>query len=124
MPSAFPNRVPEDLCYNLSLAAASAARLVPAELQAKRFFVSGFVHGVGFRFFAARAANRLGVSGYVRNLRDARVEVYAIGAPDQLASLKAELKRGPFVASVEAVAEEPAEVIAGYSKGFAIEQTE
>jgi hypothetical protein len=49
------------------------------ETQAKRFFVSGMVQGVGFRFFAERTAASLGVGGYVKNLFDGRVEVYAIG---------------------------------------------
>ena len=94
-----------------------------AELLAKRFFVSGFVQGVGYRYFAVRAANQLGVSGYVRNLRDGRVEVYAVGRPDQLSAFKAELGKGPFVASVEQVSEDSAEVIAAYSHGFSIERS-
>jgi acylphosphatase len=97
---------------------------VPAELQAKRFYISGYVQGVGYRFFALRAANRLAVSGYVRNLRDGRVEVYAIGAPADLAALLAELRKGPLGASVDQVTEEPAEAIGRFSKGFTIEPTE
>jgi acylphosphatase len=50
--------------------------------QAKRFLVSGFVQGVGFRYFTENRAKRLGISGYVRNLRDGRVEAYAIGTPE------------------------------------------
>ncbi len=97
---------------------------MPAELLAKRFCVSGYVQGVGFRFFAVRAANRLGVSGFVRNIRGGQVEVYAIGAPEDLAALRAELRKGPLGASVDQVTEEPAELIARFSRGFAIEPTE
>ena len=79
---------------------------------------------MGYRFFALRAANRLGVSGYVRNLRDGRVEVYAIGAPEHLAELRAELRRGPFGVDIDEVTEDAAEVIPGYSRGFAIERSE
>ena len=55
---------------------------------AKRFFIRGRVQGVGFRYFAEHTAQSLGVSGYVRNLADGRVEVYAIGTSDQLAEFK------------------------------------
>ena len=79
------------------------------------------VQGVGYRFFAQRVAERLGLAGYVKNLRDGRVEVYAIGTTDQLHSLRAELERGPRAASVSTVAEEEAAVALPYSNGFGIE---
>ena len=79
------------------------------------------VQGVGFRFFARRHATRLGLGGYARNLADGRVEVYAVGTTGQLHSLAAELARGPSVASVERVEEEPAEVLEQHSRGFSIE---
>lgn len=40
-------------------------------------FYSGTVQGVGFRFTAEYVAHRLGVSGWVKNLRDGQVEVVA-----------------------------------------------
>jgi acylphosphatase len=88
--------------------------------QAKRFFVSGFVQGVGFRYFTQDVAQRLHLGGYVRNLRDGRVEVYAIGAPEQLATLRAELDRGPRFAGVNEVQEEDAPVDPQYAKEFVI----
>ncbi len=91
------------------------------QLQARRYWISGSVQGVGFRFFAVRAAQRIGVAGYTLNLRDGRVEVYAIGAPDQLAALHHELERGPRGAIVSGVAQEAADVVARYSDGFSIE---
>lgn len=66
------------------------------------------VQGVGYRYFAQRAAQRLGVAGYVRNLGDGRVEVYAIGDAGPLAQLRAELERGPRAAQVARVTEEEA----------------
>ena len=90
-------------------------------LQARRFYVSGMVQGVGYRFFAQRAAERLGIAGYVKNLRDARVEVYAIGSGEQLRALRAELERGPHAASIDAVEEETAEVLPRYAERFSIE---
>ena len=91
------------------------------ETNAKRFFVSGVVQGVGYRYFVERAARYLNLAGYVRNLRDGRVEAYAIGSAQSLASLRASLERGPLGASVSGVAEEPAAFEARFAQGFSIE---
>jgi acylphosphatase len=91
------------------------------ETLAKRFYVSGAVQGVGFRFFVEDVAARLGITGYVKNLFDGRVEVYAIGSADQLDTLKSELQRGPRMARVEQVTESNAEILSEYSHGFSIE---
>ena len=79
------------------------------------------VQGVGFRFFAQRAAEQLGVSGYVMNRRDGRVEVYAIGEAESLRSLHIELRHGPRGASVSDVTEEEAEILDEYAGSFTIE---
>ena len=92
------------------------------ETLAKRFCVSGAVQGVGFRFFVEGVARRLGVAGYVKNLFDGRVEVYAIGSAAQLDALKNELRRGPRMASVEDVTEDDAEILSEFSHGFSIER--
>jgi len=91
------------------------------ETEAKRFYVSGRVQGVGYRFFAERMAGGLGVGGYVRNLYDGRVEVYAIGSTEQLDALRSALQRGPRMADVEQVDEEDADFLRKYSNGFFIE---
>ena len=90
-------------------------------VQAKRYWISGSVQGVGFRFFAVRAAQRIGVAGYTRNLRDGRVEVYAVGELDQLTSLQRELERGPRGAIVSGVAVEDTRIDHRYADGFSIE---
>jgi len=89
--------------------------------QAKRYFVSGMVQGVGYRYFAQRAAQRLGVAGYVRNLADGRVEVYAVGDARMLGQLRAELERGPRAAQVSKVAEEEAAYDSEFARGFSVE---
>jgi acylphosphatase len=66
---------------------------------------------------------RLGLAGYVKNLDDGRVEVYAIGEREQLVALKKELERGPRAASVAEVAEEETEVEEKYAHGFTIEHS-
>lgn len=88
--------------------------------QAKRYFVSGNVQGVGYRYFTQRAAERLQLKGYTRNLPDGRVEVYAIGTPDQLARLRSALERGPWGASVSEVREEGATIDSNYAFNFVI----
>jgi acylphosphatase len=95
---------------------------VSEQKQARRFYVSGRVQGVGYRFFACRVAEEQGVTGYARNLRDGRVEVYAIGTEAQLRALLAELRRGPRHASVEAVGEAEAELLPRYAWHFSIDQ--
>lgn len=45
---------------------------------------AGHVQGVGFRYTVERIARRLRVTGYVRNLRDGRVEVVAEGPFDEI----------------------------------------
>ncbi len=91
-------------------------------MTARRYFISGYVQGVGYRFFAVRVAQRLGIAGFVRNLRDGRVEVYAIGDASQHEDLRLELERGPNAAQVSGVIEQDAEFVARYSDGFAIEE--
>ena len=86
--------------------------------KASRFFVTGRVQGVGFRFFAVGEAERLGLSGYVRNLRDGRVEAYAIGTPEQLAQFRARLEKGPRLSSVDFVAEQSADIDSRYTFDF------
>jgi acylphosphatase len=102
------------------LVSATISGFVTDAKQAKRFFVFGVVQGVGFRYFVQDAAERLHLSGYVRNLRDARVEVYAIGAPEQLAELRAALESGPRSARVSEVQEQRAAIDPRYAHEFTI----
>ena len=90
---------------------------------ARTYYVSGTVQGVGYRYFAQRVSIRLGLTGYAKNLSDGRVEVYVIGAEEQLVALKKELQRGPRAASVVEVTEEEAEVEEKYGHDFTIEHS-
>lgn len=96
-------------------------KCVVVETLAKQFFVSGRVQGVGFRFFVERTAASLGVNGYVRNLFDGRVEVYALGDAEKLEALRNALQRGPRMARVEKVEELDADVRREYANSFSIE---
>jgi len=55
-----------------------------AEFVRRQVFFSGRVQGVGFRYVTEAVASRFSVTGFVRNLRDGRVELVAEGAPDEL----------------------------------------
>jgi acylphosphatase len=93
------------------------------ENQARRFFVAGRVQGVGYRVFVQRVAEELDLRGFVRNRRDGRVEVFAMGEPEKLLLLRKELKKGPMMSDVSDVNEEPATVDTQYSKDFSVEYT-
>jgi acylphosphatase len=81
------------------------------ETKTRRFVVAGRVQGVGYRAFAARAAQSLKLRGGARNLEDGRVEVVATGPEPLLDRLESELRRGPAGARVSGVAvDEPARV--------------
>jgi acylphosphatase len=61
------------------------------------------VQGVGFRWFVARHARTLGLTGYARNLPNGSVEVVADGPEDALPALEELLRRGPASAQVDRV---------------------
>jgi acylphosphatase len=73
-------------------------------MRTVRILVSGRVQGVGFRAFAARQADRLGIDGWVRNLPDGRVEALAAGEDEGVAEFLEALRRGPVLARVAEVA--------------------
>lgn len=72
---------------------------------ARKFIISGMVQGVGFRFFTQRAAARHQVLGYVRNLKDGRVESLAEGDAQAVEDFKNELLAGPTYSKVEEIEE-------------------
>jgi acylphosphatase len=70
----------------------------------KHVFVSGLVQGVWFRAWTEQQARQLGLSGWVRNLGDGRVEVVIAGSAPAVSSMLKRLHEGPPQAKVEAVA--------------------
>ena len=87
---------------------------------ARRFVVSGRVQGVGFRWFTQEAASREGVTGWVRNLSDGRVEALLEGEAEAVVRVERALRAGPRGARVDDVSvddEEPG----GYRR-FTIER--
>ncbi|HLY74800.1 MAG TPA: acylphosphatase [Planctomycetota bacterium] len=67
-------------------------------------WISGMVQGVGYRWSCQRAAQGIGVTGWVRNLPDGRVEAVAQGTKEQVEQLIAWCYRGPEEARVSDIA--------------------
>ena len=69
------------------------------------FLIQGRVQGVGFRWFVHREASELDLRGWVRNTEDGDVEVVASGSVEDLAELRATLRRGPRGSRVDRLVE-------------------
>lgn len=93
-------------------------------IVARRFVVTGRVQGVGYRNFVEHLAGKIQIDGYVKNCRDGSVEVLAMGTPERLQMLRQGLEKGPTMARVAGVAEEPSTVEARYMGNFTVEFTE
>ena len=69
----------------------------------RRFYISGRVQGVGFRYFTQDVAVREGVTGYVRNLPDGRVEVLVEGDLEAVTRVERAVRSGPTGAHIHDV---------------------
>ena len=78
--------------------------------------VGGAVQGVGFRYNATEKARELGISGWVRNLPDGRVEAEAEGSAQAVGAFAAWLRTGPEWADVDGV--ETSEIEPTGASGF------
>ena len=88
-------------------------------LTARRFMMSGRVQGVGFRYFAQEAASVEGLSGWVRNVSDGRVEVFAEGDAEAVERFARQLARGPARARVDRIDASEAEPV-GRNSAFVV----
>jgi acylphosphatase len=84
--------------------------------------VAGRVQGVGFRYFAHEVARRLGVVGFVANVRDGSVHAYAEGPRAALEEFLREIERGPGAGYVREVRSRWAPATGQYTT-FSIERT-
>lgn len=64
-------------------------------------FISGFVQGVGFRRFIKDHALKLGLTGWVRNLNDNRVEAVFQGSTLNIEKMILLCEKGPFLSEVK-----------------------
>jgi len=77
---------------------------------ARTLLISGRVQGVGFRYFAHQVAVREGLTGWVHNLADGRVQAYLEGEAEAETRVERLLRQGPGSGHVKdvAVTDEPA----------------
>ena len=78
-------------------------------LQA-RLTISGRVQGVGYRDWALDVAQRLGLTGWVRNRRDGAVEALIVGDEDAVGQMIEACRRGPSAARVEEIDVDPVDL--------------
>jgi len=83
--------------------------------MATHLVISGMVQGVGYRQWMCREAQKLGLSGWVRNVRDGSVEAVIDGTPQAVAEMIQRARRGPPAARVAAVRTEE---VPGSFSGF------
>jgi acylphosphatase len=74
-------------------------------VKARHLLIEGRVQGVGYRDWMAREAGRLGLSGWVRNRLDGKVEAVIAGPEPAVEALLTLCRRGPILARVDAVEE-------------------
>lgn len=74
--------------------APKAAKAVPAKIERAHVFYTGRVQGVGFRYTAEGHALEIGLYGWVKNLRDGRVELICEGSHAQIEDLFARIRDG------------------------------
>jgi acylphosphatase len=86
---------------------------------ARRLTIRGRVQGVGFRYAAVEAAEREGVAGWVRNLRDGSVEALVQGDDDAVERMIAWCREGPRGAKVADV-ESHVAAVSPEHRGFTI----
>jgi acylphosphatase len=79
-------------------------------VRARRLLIEGRVQGVGYRDWLVREAGRLGLSGWVRNRVDGRVEAMVAGDEPAVQALLTACRRGPLLARVERIEESFAEM--------------
>jgi len=83
----------------------------------KHVYYSGLVQGVGFRYTARRLARDSGLTGFVRNLPDGRVEVVVEGAAGTVERYLADVAEamGEYIERAEAIDEPPTDAFDGFS---------
>jgi acylphosphatase len=86
---------------------------------ARRFVISGHVQGVGFRYAVQNAAMREGVTGWVRNLPDGRVEAFVEGDDEAVTRVERAIRSGPSRSRVDKVTVADEEATGGLN-GFTI----
>jgi acylphosphatase len=93
------------------------------ESEGIHVLVSGRVQGVGFRYFVKQRADEAGATGWVRNLRDGRVEAVLQGTQEAVRRVLDDIGQGPSGARVDEVVTRPVVAQDG-SGGFEVLRTD
>lgn len=72
-------------------------------IKQARVLISGFVQGVGFRHFIKNKALEFGLTGWVRNLPDGRLETVLQGSKEKINEMIELCKKGPLLSEIEDV---------------------
>ena len=83
-------------------------------------YIAGRVQGVGFRFFTIKCAQKYGVTGWVKNMYDGRVEIEAEGTVPNLRLFLDEVRIGPAHAHVSDVAAQWNDIVSPRYQGFSL----
>jgi len=73
------------------------------DMMRSHLYISGYVQGVAYRYSAIRRAKQLGVTGWVKNLRDGRVEAVIEGEKTDVEQMIDWCRSGPGGAGVSGV---------------------
>ncbi|MGY4396104.1 acylphosphatase [Sphingomonas sp. UYAg733] len=86
----------------------------------QRVFISGKVQNIGFRDWIVRRAQENCVTGWVRNLRDGRVEILVVGEDDAATAFLDACRRGSELARIDSLQARPDDERApkGFTKRF------
>lgn len=87
-------------------------------MQQAHVFISGTVQGVGFRYFVRSNAEKLGLTGWVRNTEDGGVESVLQGEKDMIEVMIGHCRKGPMLSEVEHIGfewEESDEVFSSFT---------
>lgn len=72
-----------------------------ANLSQAHIYVSGYVHGVGYRQFVKRTAEQNSVTGWVKNTQDGKVEALLQGSKKDIENVILLCRKGPMLAEVK-----------------------
>ncbi len=82
----------------------------PTQIITRHLLIQGRVQGVGYRYVTRREAERLGLTGWIRNRRDGNVEAVVSGPAEAVFQLIEWCNSGPPAARVNRVDATPAEM--------------
>jgi acylphosphatase len=70
-------------------------------LKQAHVIISGYVHGVGYRYFIRSNARKLGLTGWVRNTSNGKVEAFLQGTQEQIEEMLGLARQGPMLSEVK-----------------------